>query len=364
MLVIPVNDLQVTYVFSHGGAIFRKFQRNYLLRALRLCEAICADNRMGLMVGSECRHCCNGVDCLDQIVLRVCEAIQWPASTSSGGMTMNAITDIGDRVALNNETTMPWLGLGVFQMSDEEARQAALSALETGYRSIDTAAVYRNEAGVGQALRDTSVPREHIFLTTKLWNEDQRQKRPLEAFKESLERLQTDYVDLYLIHWPVKGHFVESWKAMEEIYASGRAKAIGVSNFLVHQLQDLMSSCEVVPAVNQVEFHPYLVQPELLKFCGEKNIVVEAWSPLMQGAVVKDDTIAGLAGKYGKSPAQIVLRWDLQHGVVTIPKSVRPERIAENAGIFDFEISAEDMALLDGLDATKRFGPDPDTFSF
>lgn len=277
---------------------------------------------------------------------------------------MNTVTDINDRVDLNNGTRMPWLGLGVFQMSDDEARQACLHALGAGYRSLDTAAVYRNEAGVGQALRETDIPREDLFVTTKLWNDDQRANRALDAFGESLDRLGTDYVDLYLVHWPVREHIVGTWKEMEKIYASGRAKAIGVSNFLPHHLENLLAGAEVVPAVNQVEFHPYLVQPELLRFCKEHGIVVEAWSPLMQGAVAREETFSALAEKYGKTPAQIVLRWDLQHGVVTIPKSVRSARIQENAGIFDFELSDADMRTLDELDQTRRLGPDPDTFSF
>ncbi len=277
---------------------------------------------------------------------------------------MNTINSINDRVDLNNGTRMPWLGLGVFQMSDDEARQAVTLAFDTGYRAIDTAAVYKNEDGVGLAFQDTDIPREDLFLTTKLWNDEQRAGRGLTAFEESLERLRTDYVDLYLVHWPVRECIKDTWKVMEEIYASGRARAIGVSNFLPHHLEELLSDAEVVPAVNQVEFHPRLVQPDLLTFCADKGIVVEAWSPLMQGQVAEEETIGSLAAKYGKTPAQIVLRWDLQHGVVTIPKSVRASRIQENAGIFDFDLSDDDMKTLDGLDQTKRLGPDPDTFGF
>ncbi|PVB63706.1 aldo/keto reductase [Labrenzia sp. 011] len=277
---------------------------------------------------------------------------------------MNTLTSIGDRVDLNNGTRMPWLGLGVYQMTDEETRQACLLALDAGYRSLDTASVYKNEAGVGQALRETDIPREDLFVTTKLWNDDQRAGRTMSAFQESLDRLETDYVDLYLVHWPVRGHIVGTWKAMEDILASGRAKAIGVSNFLPHHLDELLVAAEVVPAINQVEFHPHLVQPNLLSYCKAQGIVVEAWSPLMQGQVASEKTIAALAEKYGKTPAQIVLRWDLQHGVVTIPKSTRKSRIEENAGIFDFELSEEDMGVLNDLDETRRLGPDPDTFAF
>ncbi len=260
---------------------------------------------------------------------------------------------------------MPWLGFGVFQIQDGDGVEDAVqSALETGYRSIDTAAVYGNECGVGKAIRESNIPREDIFLTTKVWNSEQRASRTLSAFEESLERLKTNYVDLYLVHWPVSGCYLETWRVMEEIYQSGRAKAIGVSNFLIPHLEDVLRDSEIVPAVNQVEFHPYLVQPELLKFCQNHKIQFEAWSPLMQGQIVNVETVQKIAEKYQKTPAQIALRWNLQHGVVTIPKSIHPNRITENAQIFDFEISQEDMQLLDALDQGKHFGPDPANFNF
>ncbi|HEX5789408.1 MAG TPA: aldo/keto reductase [Woeseiaceae bacterium] len=264
------------------------------------------------------------------------------------------------RTTLNNGSEMPWLGLGVYKLANGgEVEDAIRYALDIGYRSIDTASIYENEAGVGRALRDCGIPRDEIFLTTKLWNTDQRERRQLAAFEESLDRLGLDYVDLYLVHWPVADRFQETWPLMEEIYDSGRARAIGVSNFMQDHLEKLMDDCRIVPAVNQVEFHPHLVQPELLDFCERHEIRLEAWSPLMQGEVTDEPTIVALAKKYGKSPAQVVLRWDLQHGVVTIPKSGRPERIAENAGIFDFELAAGDMTLLDGLDQGRRLGPSP-----
>ena len=253
---------------------------------------------------------------------------------------------------------MPWLGFGVYQIDDgQKVELAVRQALEVGYRSIDTAAIYKNERGVGKAIRESGVPREDIFLTTKVWNSDQRAKRTMAAFEESLERLDAEYVDLYLVHWPVKGCY-------QETYQSGRAKAIGVSNFQIHHLEGILQISQVVPSVNQIEFHPFLVQPARLKFCQEHKIQVEAWSPLVQGEIVDVPAVQKLAEKYGKTPAQIALRWDLQHEVVTIPKSTHSNRIAENAQIFDFALSQADMNLLDMLDEEKRVGPDPDNFNF
>jgi methylglyoxal/glyoxal reductase len=276
---------------------------------------------------------------------------------------MNA--NINDCTTLNNGVKMPWLGFGVFKVKDgNEVEKAVSCALEAGYRSIDTASVYGNERGVGKAIKESGIPREEIFLTTKVWNEDQRKKRTSSAFQESLELLETDYVDLYLIHWPVEGYYKETWKAMEEIYQSGRAKSIGVSNFLINHLEDILSDGQIVPSTNQIEFHPYLVQPELLKFCQNNKIQMEAWSPLMQGHIVSDITIQNIAEKYNKTPAQIALRWDLQHEVVTIPKSITPARIVENTQIFDFELSQADMDMIDTLDQNKHFGSDPANFNF
>jgi len=275
------------------------------------------------------------------------------------------ISNIKDCTLLNNGLKMPWLGFGVFQINDgQEVEHAVKSALEIGYRSIDTATVYGNERGVGKAIRESGILREDIFLTTKVWNDDQREKRTLAAFEESLKRLETEYVDLYLVHWPVKGCYQETWQVMEEIYQSGRAKAIGVSNFMVHHLEDILRDSQIVPSVNQVEFHPFLVQPELLRFCQSHKIQVEAWSPLMDGKITNEQVVQKLAEKYHKTPAQIALRWDLQHEVVTIPKSTHSNRIAENSQIFDFELSPADMNVLDALDEGKRVGPDPNSFNF
>ena len=275
------------------------------------------------------------------------------------------ISSIKDCTLLNNGLQMPWLGFGVFEVNEgQEVEQAVRNALETGYRSIDTASIYNNERGVGKAIRESGIPREDIFLTTKVWNSDQRKKRTMAAFEESLNRLGTDYVDLYLVHWPVQGCYQETWQTMQEIYQSGQAKAIGVSNFMVHHLQDLLADCQIVPTVNQVEFHPYLVQPDLLKFCQSHQIQLEAWAPIVKGEIVNEPVAQKLAEKHGKTPAQIVLRWDLQHQVVTIPKSVNPDRIVENSQIFDFELSPADMKALDALDEGRRTGPDPYNFNF
>jgi diketogulonate reductase-like aldo/keto reductase len=272
---------------------------------------------------------------------------------------------IADTTVLANGVKFPWLGLGVWKAKEgNEVENAVKVAIQTGYRSVDTAAVYQNEEGVGKAIKECGVPREELFITTKVWNADQGYESTLKAFETSRKKLGLEYVDLYLVHWPVKGKYKETWKALEKLYKEGWVRAIGVSNFQVHHLKDVIEDCEVKPMVNQVEFHPYLTQKELLAFCKEQYIQLEAWSPLMQGEVVNVTEIQELAKKYGKTPAQIVLRWDLQHGVVTIPKSVKEHRIKENADIFDFELTAEDMAKLDALNKNHRFGPDPDNFDF
>ena len=280
---------------------------------------------------------------------------------------MTAVKSIHDRAALHNGLKMPWLGLGTWKSAEgAEVEQAVRAALELGYRHVDTAAVYGNERGVGRAVRESGVPREQVFVTTKVWNDAQRAgpaavKR---AFDESLRKLGMDYVDLYLVHWPVKGKYKDTWRALEEIYATGRVKAIGVSNFMPHHLNDLLSGAAVVPMVNQVEFHPRLLQRDLLELCRRNGIVEVAWSPLMRGKVDDLRDIRDVAEKYEKTPAQVVLRWDLQHGVGTIPKSVRRERLVENAAVFDFELSPQDMTAIDSLDRGERTGPDPDNFTF
>ena len=275
------------------------------------------------------------------------------------------ISTIDETAVLSNGVKMPWLGLGVFGSSEgEEVINAVHYALEAGYRHIDTAALYENEAGVGQAITTSNVDRKDVFVTSKVWNSDQGYDSTLRAFDESLEKMGFDYLNLYLVHWPVKGKYKETWRALEKLYKNGRVRAIGVSNFLKHHLEDLFQSAEIMPMVNQMEFHPYLVQQNLIDFCNDNHIRYEAWSPLMVGKIVDIEPIKLLAAKYRKTPAQIVLRWDIQKGVVTIPKSSNRERIISNANIFNFEISEEDMKKIDGLDKGYRIGADPDNFNF
>lgn len=271
---------------------------------------------------------------------------------------------ITDCAVLNNGVKMPWLGFGVWKVKDgDEVKQAVRTAIETGYRSIDTAAAYGNEAGVGEAIRESGVDRDQIFLTTKVWNSDQGFETTLQACNESMKKLRVDTLDLYLVHWPVKEKFTETWKALEKLYRDGYVRAIGVCNFQTHHLEELRAVSEITPAVNQVEFHPLLTQREVLSYCREHNIQLEAWSPLMQGNL-DHPLLQELAEKYGKSPAQIVLRWDLDQKVVTIPKSVTPERIRQNADVFDFTLDEQDLARISALNENKRFGPDPDHFTF
>lgn len=270
---------------------------------------------------------------------------------------------------LANGVDMPWLGLGVFKVEEGADLIAAVkAAIKHGYRSIDTAAIYGNESGVGQAIREAlaenGIAREELFVTSKVWNQDQGYDETLAAFDASLSKLGLDVLDLYLIHWPVAGKYKDTWRALEKLYKDGRVRAIGVSNFHVHHLQDLLSTAEIKPMVDQVEFHPYLAQNELLTFTKEQGIQLEAWSPLMQGELLNQPVLQEIAAKHNKSVAQTILRWDLQKGVITIPKSIKEHRIIENASIFDFELSPEDMEKIDALNQNRRVGPDPDNFDF
>jgi methylglyoxal/glyoxal reductase len=275
------------------------------------------------------------------------------------------ITDIKGTFELHNGVRMPYFGLGVYLSENgQEVIDAIKWAVEAGYRHIDTASIYANEEGVGEGIKQCGVKREDIFVVSKVWNADQGYKSTLRAFKDSLKRLNLDYLDLYLVHWPVKGKYKESWHALEQLYKEKKVRAIGVSNFLQHHLEDVLETAEIVPMVNQMEFHPYLVQQDLLDYCEAHKIQYEAWSPMMQGRIFDVDSLKEMAQKYNKSVAQIVLRWDLQKGVITIPKSSKKERIEANAAIFDFELAHEDVAYLDSLEKGKRFGPDPDTFDF
>lgn len=278
---------------------------------------------------------------------------------------MKEITDLGGTFTLHNGVEMPYFGLGTYQSSnDREVIDAVRYALEAGYRHIDTASVYKNEEGVGVGIKEGPVVRGDLFVVTKVWNSDQGYDSTLKAFDASLERLGLDYLDLYLVHWPVAGRYKETWRAMERLYQEKRVRSIGVSNFLQHHLKDLLSDAQVVPMVNQMEFHPYVVQQELLDFCNKNTIQYEAWSPFMQGKIFNLKEIRELARKYQKSVAQLTLRWNLQKGVITIPKSAKRDRILANADIFDFEITRADVAYLDSLDRGERIGPDPDNFDF
>ncbi|AVM07764.1 aldo/keto reductase [Bacillus sp. NEAU-CP5] len=278
-------------------------------------------------------------------------------------------THLQAKATLHNGVEMPWFGIGVFKVEEgAELVNAVKTALVHGYRSVDTAAIYGNEEGVGegirQGLQEAGLKREDIFVTSKVWNADLGYEETLKAFDTSLEKLGLDYLDLYLIHWPVEGKYIDAWRALETLYQDGRIKAIGVSNFQIHHLKHLMKETEIKPMINQVEYHPRLTQKELLAFCTEQGIQLEAWSPLMQGQLLDHPVLQEIAEKYGKSAAQVILRWDLQNGVITIPKSTKKHRIEENANVFDFELSADDMKRIDDLNENLRVGPDPDNFDF
>ncbi|MFF0300927.1 aldo/keto reductase [Streptomyces sp. NPDC004562] len=269
-------------------------------------------------------------------------------------------------IILNNGVEMPQLGFGVWQVPDDEAEQAVAAALEAGYRSIDTAAIYGNETGTGKAVAASGVPREDVFVTTKVWNSDHGYDSTLRAFDTSLEKLGLEYVDLYLIHWPTpaRGTYVDTYKAFEKLLADERVRAVGVSNFLPEHLERLIEETSVVPAVNQIELHPHLQQRASREFHAEHGIATEAWSPLGSGkGLLEVPAIVAIAQKHGRTPAQVVLRWHLQLGNVVIPKSVTPSRIKENIEVFDFSLDDEDLAAISALNEDRRLGPDPAEFN-
>lgn len=270
---------------------------------------------------------------------------------------------------LSNGVKMPWLGLGVFKVEEgSELVNAVKTAIQHGYRSVDTAAIYANESGVGQGIREgiqaTGITREDLFITSKVWNSDLGYDSTLKAYEASLQKLGLEYLDLYLIHWPVQGKYKDAWRALETLYKEGRVKAIGVSNFQIHHLEDLLKDAEIKPMINQVEYHPMLTQKELHAYCKQQDIQLEAWSPLMQGQLLDNPVLQEIADNHRKSIAQIILRWDLQNEVITIPKSIKENRIVENASVFDFELTPAEMQQIDNLNQNRRVGPDPDNFDF
>lgn len=275
-----------------------------------------------------------------------------------------------ENVTLNNGLEMPLVGYGVFRVPDgDDLAEAVKTAIAKGYRSIDTAQVYRNEESVGRGIRaaidEGLVSREELFVTSKVWNDGLSYEETFAAYASSLEKLGLDYLDLYLIHWPgLDTSYIEAYKALEKIYQDGRVRSIGVSNFHVHHLEHLLKETTVIPVINQIEFHPHLTQEEVRNYCKEHRIQVEAWSPLMNGSLLEEALIQQLASKYNKTPAQIVLRYDVQHGVVTIPKTMTPSRMTENLDVFDFALADEEMAQLDAMNDGLRCGPDPEKFNF
>ncbi|AIQ68212.1 aldo/keto reductase [Paenibacillus graminis] len=271
---------------------------------------------------------------------------------------------IADVTILNNGIAMPRFGLGTYKAEGEEVASAVATALELGYRSIDTAAVYGNEEEVGRSIAASGIKRDSLFVTTKVWNSDQGYDETLRAFETSSKKLGLDVIDLYLIHWPGTDKYKATWRALERLYAEGRVRAIGVSNFQIHHLEELRKDSETVPAVNQVELHPRFIQKELHDYCASRQIQIEAWAPLMKGRLQDNELLQGIAGKHGKTVSQVILRWGLQNGIVIIPKSVTASRIKENSEIFDFELSAEELAAISGLDASERIGSDPDKLLF
>lgn len=272
---------------------------------------------------------------------------------------------IFEKVVLHNGVKMPAFGLGVYKVEEGiQIEETIKTGLEIGYRLIDTASFYKNEEGVGRAIRNSGISREELFITTKVWNTDQGYESTLKAFETSMEKLGLDYLDLYLVHWPVKGKYIETWRALEKLYREGRVKAIGVSNFKIHHLEDLLKNSEEKPVVNQVELHPLLSQEDLREFCQRHNIKVEAWSPLARGRFLDEPVLKKIADSHNKSSAQVILRWHLQNQIIAIPKSVTASRLKENADIFDFELTPEEMKVINGLNQNQRFGADPDNIDF
>lgn len=266
---------------------------------------------------------------------------------------------------LSNGVAIPRLGLGTYKAGEGlEVQDQIAAAIDIGYRGIDTARIYGNEEGVGRAVAASGVPREELFIASKVWNDDQGYGPTLAAFDRSMRRLGLDVLDLYLVHWPQPPHMRDTWRAMEELYASGRVRAIGVCNYLVHHLEEMLTYATVMPMVDQVEHHPGLQQPALREWCAANGIVMQAWAPVMRGRVFAMPELVEIGSAHGRSAAQVSIRWILQHDVVTIPKSVHVERLRENADVFDFELSGEEMRVIDGLDRGERIGPDPDTGPF
>lgn len=278
------------------------------------------------------------------------------------------IHSLADKVRFNNGVEIPGLGLGVFQISDEDTAEVVKNGIINGYRLIDTAQIYGNEVGTGIGIKEglaaTNLKREELFVTSKVWNNHLTYAETITAFEETLKRLELDYLDLYLIHWPGKDAFKESWQALEDLYAAGKIKAIGVSNFEIHHLEELLSFAKVTPVVNQVELHPKLAQQALRDFCEKHDIKVQAWSPLMQGKLLADPVVKEIAEKHQKTPAQVILRWDIQQEILLVVKSVHEQRMQSNADVFNFELDSTEMTRLNQLNEALRVGPNPDEFDF
>ena len=272
------------------------------------------------------------------------------------------ISNLQDTITLNNGVKMPGFGLGVYKMEDKDTADAVKTAINNGYRLIDTASYYKNEEGVGAGIKASGIARNEIFVTSKVWNDQQGYDSTLKAFDESVHKLGLDYLDLYLVHWPVSGKYKETWRAMEKLYEDGKVRAIGVCNFQTYHLEDLLKDSKIKPVINQVEYHPHLTQEKVKAFCEKENIQLEAWAPLKRGGVFSEPVIVEMAKKYGKSPAQIVLRWDIENKVVTIPKTVKESRMIENADIFDFSLTEEEVSKINALNKDERVGPNPDDY--